>query len=192
MMERYRDYVLECNQFIPIRVNVGLLVLFCLGSVMLLAQFGYKIGSKWSTRLLLGEFLFWLVALTVLFRPALDVRMFDFNPFWSYRAVKAGNGLILTQIIMNMVAFIPIGFLLGCSFRKMKWWKVALFAAIFSFLIETLQFVTKRGFAEFDDVFHNVIGCLIGYGLYMVLSFLIRSISTSKLVVHKKETSQQY
>lgn len=31
-------------------------------------------------------------------------------------------------------------------------------------MIETLQFVLKRGFTEVDDVWHNVVGCVIGWG----------------------------
>ena len=153
---------------------------------------GCKRGLKWSLRILLLENLFLLIYLTVISRSVMAERIHYLTPFRSYRAIMAGSSLTLIQNLMNVLVFVPIGALLGCSFDNMKWWKVALFAAIFSFLIETLQFVTKRGFAEFDDVFHNVIGCLTGYGLYIVLSFLIRSISTSKLVVHKKESSQQY
>ena len=75
---------------------------------------------------------------------------------------------------MNVVAFIPLGFILGFSSRRMKWWKVALFAAGFSLLIETLQFVTKRGFAEFDDVFHNVVGAMIGCGVYAGVKWVVK------------------
>ena len=78
---------------------------------------------------------------------------------------------------MNVVVFIPAGVLLGWSFRKITWWKVFLLAASFSILIESLQFVFKRGFAEFDDVFHNVVGCMIGYGVYMGVSFLVKRMS---------------
>ena len=43
-------------------------------------------------------------------------------------------------------------------------------------MIEVLQFVFKRGFAEFDDVFHNVVGCVIGFGVYLGGAYLIRRI----------------
>lgn len=61
---------------------------------------------------------------------------------------------------MNGVAFIPIGLLLGISFPDIKWWKVLLIGGAFSLLIETLQFFLRRGFAEVDDVWHNVVGCM--------------------------------
>ena len=37
--------------------------------------------------------------------------------------------------------------------------------------IETMQFFLKRGFSEVDDVMHNKMGCLIGYGIYKLLKF---------------------
>lgn len=30
-----------------------------------------------------------------------------------------------------------------------------------------LQFTFARGFAEFDDLFQNVLGCAIGFGVYV-------------------------
>ena len=32
------------------------------------------------------------------------------------------------------------------------------------------QIGSNKGFAEFDDVFHNTIGCMIGYGIYSLVS----------------------
>lgn len=76
-----------------------------------------------------------------------------------------------------MAAFIPIGLLLGISFPKIRWWKVSLIGGAFSLLIETLQFFLRRGFAEFDDVWHNVVGCMIGYGLYLVIANIARRVT---------------
>ena len=47
----------------------------------------------------------------------------------------------------------------------------------FSLLIEVLKFLFKWGFAEFDDVFHNVLGCAIGFGVYVGVGWLLRQIS---------------
>lgn len=35
--------------------------------------------------------------------------------------------------------------------------------------IEILQLVTSRGLCEFDDVFHNMIGAIIGVVIVMVV-----------------------
>lgn len=37
--------------------------------------------------------------------------------------------------------------------------------ALHSVSIESLSYITHRGFSEFDDVFHNTLGTLIEYEL---------------------------
>lgn len=75
---------------------------------------------------------------------------------------------------MNVLAFIPIGLLLECAFDWMMWWKVLLIGGAFSVVIEALQFVRRRGFAEFDDMFHNMLGCMIGYGVLAAFAHIVR------------------
>ena len=55
-------------------------------------------------------------------------------------------------------------------------------------MIEVLQFVFKRGFAEFDDVFHNVVGCAIGFGVYVGIVYLIKRISTKPCLLPNTST----
>jgi glycopeptide antibiotics resistance protein len=50
--------------------------------------------------------------------------------------------------------------------RKIR--MVALSAFGISFSIEVIQLVFKMGLFEFDDMFHNVLGAVIGYGLWKV------------------------
>ena len=60
--------------------------------------------------------------------------------------------------------FVPVGVLAGRIWR----WKGLWVAAGLSVFIEVLQLVTCRGLCEFDDVFHNVIGAVIGVGIVMI------------------------
>ena len=126
---------------------------------------------------MLVEYMVLLLVLAVLTRKVHPARAFDFSPFWSYREVlRSGKDALLTQNIANGLAFVPIGLLLGCAFGRMKWWKALAIGGGFSLLIEVLQFAFKRGFAEFDDLFHNVLGCAIGFGVYVLASWLVRLI----------------
>ena len=172
-------YIDHSFQDVPTSFIVGMLVVFCVGTSLLLTFLGFKKGAKWLTRLMLLEYLVLLIILSVGARTVQAERAFDFTPFWSYRAILAGKTVLLTQAIMNVVAFIPIGLLLGCSFDRMKWWKVVVIGGAFSLLIETLQFVLKRGFAEVDDVWHNVVGCMIGYMLYVGIVYLVDQMKRS-------------
>ena len=67
---------------------------------------------------------------------------------------------------MNVMVFIPIGALLGTGYTRLQWWKLLLIGFVLSVVIELLQLVLKRGCCEFDDVMHNTLGCLIGYGIF--------------------------
>lgn len=84
---------------------------------------------------------------------------------------------------MNVVIFIPKGLLLGCVFRNLSWWKVFLIGLGISFLIEALQLYMKCGFAETDDVIHNTLGCLLGYGLYSIIKIGYEKISKRHVAV---------
>ena len=77
------------------------------------------------------------------------------------------------NIIGNIVVFIPFGFL-GIVFEKLK--KARFLFPIFILGISTLeflQFITKRGYAEIDDVILNTMGVAIGFWVYrFLLKFL--------------------
>ena len=74
------------------------------------------------------------------------------------------------QILTNVVVFVPVGMLVGWIWR----WRGLWFAAGLSIAIELLQLVTSRGLCEFDDVFHNMIGAVIGIGIVMIGRKLFR------------------
>ena len=74
------------------------------------------------------------------------------------------------QIIANVIMFVPVGMLTGLLWR----WRGLWFAAGLSVGIEILQLITARGLCEFDDIFHNMIGAVIGVGIVMIGRKLFR------------------
>ena len=91
------------------------------------------------------------------------------QPFWSY--AKFSQADIRWQVYMNVFLFIPFGFMLPwCSEQLRKLWKVVLIAAVFSALTEAAQYIFRIGLCETDDVIHNTLGTVIGYGYWRVLS----------------------
>ena len=149
---------------------------FVIGTVLFLSFLGPKRGARFSAGLLLAEYMGLILLMAVFCRKLLDVREFHAIPFRSYWYIWEG-GRFLVQVCMNVLAFVPIGLLLGCTFGRLRWKTVLWIGAGFSLLIEVLQFVFRRGFAEFDDVFHNVLGCAIGFGVYVGVRWLKRQIS---------------
>lgn len=111
--------------------------------------------------------LFYLIATicnTVLFRPSQKNYSYELTPFWSYVAVEKGPiGWLFYQIVLNVILFIPIGFLFAYIFRPIGLLKSFIPGLLFSIIIELLQLVFKRGLCEVDDVIHNTVGYVIGY-----------------------------
>ena len=157
MRDEFKQYIISLYKDIPQEVYEGLLSVFCLGVVFFVAFKGIRTGFRWSSVLLLIEYIFLLFCSTVIFRPTGETRQYDFHPFWSYNRPE-----LLAENIMNVVVFIPVGLLLGCAFKQTTWWKALLIGCSISITIEALQFWFMKGFSEVDDVMHNTMGYLIG------------------------------
>lgn len=158
MQGEFKQYIISLYKDIPQEVYEGLLSVFCLGVVLFIAFKGVRIGLRWSSVLLLIEYVFLVFCSTVIFRPTGETRQYDFHPFWSYSRPD-----LLVENIMNVIVFIPIGLLLGCAFKQTTWWKALLIGCSISVTIEALQFWFMKGFSEVDDVMHNTVGCIVGY-----------------------------
>lgn len=123
---------------------------------------------------LLVECIFIIYCSTVIYRETFPKPQYNFMPFWSYQAIKDGDDMYIVENFLNVILFIPVGFL-ACGFRRMnRWWRVALLGCIISSSIEGLQLWLQRGLCELDDVFHNTLGAIVGYGLYQVMASALR------------------
>ena len=175
MREQFRQYIINLYQDIPQEVYEGLLSVFCLGLVVFVAWKGLKTGFRYSANLLLVEYVFLIFCSTVIFRSIGAISQYDFHPFWSYKAIQDGRENLLAENIMNVVVFVPVGLLFGIAFKQVTWWKALMIGCSISVTIESLQFLFKRGFSEVDDVMHNTLGCLLGYGIMTILRIIFNT-----------------
>lgn len=91
-------------------------------------------------------------------------------PFWELANVIKGfrRNFFIGQILCNLVMLMPLGFMLPII-KKVSLKQVFLISLCFSAGIELTQFITGRGLMEFDDVFNNTVGAVLGYKVYDVL-----------------------
>lgn len=171
MMELFRQYFISLYHDVPTEVYEGLLSLFCLGAIGLIAFVGWKRGRKKVVGLLLAEYVFLIYCSTVICRRITEsVVGNNFSPFWSYEAIGNGREDLTVENLINMIAFVPVGMMLGSMLRVKNSWLITLLLGMgISMSIEVMQFVLKRGFAEVDDVIHNTLGCYIGYIIYLII-----------------------
>lgn len=131
------------------------------------------VSRKLNLGLLIG-YLFIVLAVTVLNRAPFTGQHFQPQLFWSWSVPRLRD-----QIIMNVIGFIPVGFLLASvlSSTSLSIFLAIPVASLISLSIELLQLITSRGLFEFDDVFHNSLGAVIGVGLFLVFRSLLPSTS---------------
>ncbi len=82
----------------------------------------------------------------------------------------------LSQFWLNMMLFVPIGYLLPYVFR---WFQArvrirpVVFCLLLSILAENLQLITQRGMYDFDDIISNTLGGWIGQLLYIAVGYVV-------------------
>lgn len=98
----------------------------------------------------------------------------NFIPFKTiiyYILGNEGFRIAIANILGNIVAFIPLGFLLPIIFKKMrKLPKIILTSFSVSLLFEVIQLLIAIGSFDIDDILLNVFGSLIGYIFYILIS----------------------
>ena len=77
------------------------------------------------------------------------------------------SNIVFEEILINIIMFIPIGVLLGLI-KRMNIIRLCLLSICLSGFIELLQFICQKGICEINDLIHNTIGCVIGYGIMSV------------------------
>ena len=163
-------YAISVVSSVPFEIYWGFLAFFIVGLLVLIWWKGFWRGLRYGAVLLLAEWVFLVLCAIVFFRETGAERGYNLMPFWSYWDY-GGHSYFMEMFgekILNVILFMPIGFLAGCGLRGMTFKKVLLLGGGLSVIIELLQLIFKKGFCETDDVIHNVLGCIIGYGLWRV------------------------
>ncbi len=123
-----------------------------------------------------------IIYLAVISREPVPYLRYSINPFGAARcSLEFGGGLIsgvlhgdvrvaswmsLEGIILNILLFIPFGYLIPSLFPKLRWWQVILLGLAFSLCVELLQLLTRLGYADVDDLINNTLGAAIGFLCY--------------------------
>ncbi len=116
--------------------------------------------------ILLLEYLFVVVCSTIICRGAMSFEFdrLELTPFWTYKAVISHTpGVRVWDIVLNVVLFVPLGFLVELLYPSISVLKMLGIALLCSLFIETSQFVFEKGIAQTDDMMHNVIGAALGW-----------------------------
>lgn len=71
------------------------------------------------------------------------------------------NKIVFINVVGNIILFIPFGILI--KHFKLKFIKSFIIISITILMIETLQYLTKRGVFDLLDIILNILGAVLGY-----------------------------
>lgn len=172
----YKDYLSILFRQIPDYVYEGGIFVFFLGTILLLCFSAAKKRKLYVARLLLLEYIALIYSSTVIFRKTLSSTKIKSPSIESYEKIVEGGGIhIHPEMFMNVMVFVLLGIMIYVAFKSLKWWQVLMAGCGMSISIEVLQYILRRGTSEATDVFHNTLGCLIGIGVYKLISITIQA-----------------
>ena len=120
--------------------------------------------------LLFSFYISQVIGITLLNRTMTEEARYDLNMIDVYRIALEGNSVFLTQLIGNILMFVPFGILVPVCFRRARSvWKILAVSFSFSLAIETTQLYTHTGLFELVDLLNNTAGGLIGYFLFQII-----------------------
>ena len=102
--------------------------------------------------------------------------IFTEGPVAAFSHVKVISFRDLAEVYLNVMLFVPIGYLLPYVFR---WFRertrrrTVLACFLISLATENIQLITKLGFYDIDDLITNTIGGFVGQALFMVFAFVV-------------------
>ena len=98
----------------------------------------------------------------ILTRPEYYMEKFGDAGYYRYQVVAA-----LANILGNVVLFVPFGVFLPLLWKRMqKAWKAILTGTLSIVVVEACQLLSLRGRCDIDDLLLNVLGIMVGYGLW--------------------------
>lgn len=108
-----------------------------------------------------------ILYLTLLNREQEPERMAWLTLFGSYRrAWEESHEFILWGLIDNVIMMIPFGALLPWLSRRFRLVHTLAVSFVLTMVIESTQYLTRLGYFDVDDIWNNLWGTVIGYGMF--------------------------
>ena len=92
----------------------------------------------------------------------------NFIPFKEIMRYNITSRLFFKNVVGNMIMFLPFGFFVSYYLKSEKLTLPLFLILIASISIEVVQLLIGRVF-DVDDILLNILGGLLGYGLYFIL-----------------------
>lgn len=171
----YYNFIIDHGPLSSRQTSIETVLVLLLMSTLLILN-----KEKWSTEEKIGRIAVWsYLYLIFLFTFLARSTKMDYNynllPFWTYQHISVTHDVFyVLEILINCLMFVPVGILVPWAYQnylhddqRKERNTVILFGLIVSVSVECIQLFTKTGLFEWDDIIHNMIGLIVGYGFYL-------------------------
>ncbi len=111
----------------------------------------------------------------------------EIKRFIEYRQ-QLGFESVIVNILGNVLAFMPFGFLLPVLNKRFhNFFRVFFGCILFTLAVEMLQLITRVGIFDVDDIFLNTLGGVCGYIAYVICSRIYHRHCAEKGNVRRRE-----
>lgn len=117
-------------------------------------------------------------------------------PFWTtaanieaYIYHRTALWPLLAYIIKNILLFVPFGFYLQLSHRKIAMPFRLFLLAVFPLVMEGVQYITKRGRCDVDDFFYAILGGILGLAASVILNHVYLAINGEPFLKERRNYS---
>ena len=115
-------------------------------------------------------------------------RSYNLVPFqmiWEYASGSnhLRSSFAVSNILGNVVVFIPFGLFLQTIRKRKTFWKGVLIVLMTTVAIEAIQYIFGLGASDIDDVFLNTCGGAIGMMVYRLFCTVFKTEERTKVAI---------
>jgi len=141
-----------------------------------------------SNKVTIALFVIYLVALfwILLFKLGVQFsymgnRNVNLIPF--YELFASNDKIDISEIIMNVVIFVPLGIYTSVSFKGWTFANKLFFILLISLMFEGLQFILRVGAFDIADIINNTLGGILGLMIFVAIEKLFNnSVKSQKFI----------
>jgi len=108
----------------------------------------------------------------------------NFVPFKEIFRYEFGSKVFMHNIVGNILLFVPFGYFVSHIMKTRKPFAMFIISFITSCTIEFTQLKIGRTF-DVDDIILNLVGCTLGYFIFLIIDTLERKVPVFNTVLFK-------